>query len=148
MYLKFKTPFDLSLMLAVVEVAPIQNQAASQKLLQKMSQENHQNRHYKGNRQRGKYREEEVPVFTLDEWERRKTGSSKPSVRSESSNVSHDEELAWQLQRQLDLEDSHVSFLKSLYHYIPSIFEQFLKVDLDGIFRFTMGSRQRQKRLE
>ncbi|KAH9800427.1 DUF1767 domain-containing protein [Citrus sinensis] len=90
----------------VVESFPVQNQAASQKLLQKMSTSNQDNRHSRGRRYRGKGKEEEPAVFTLEEWEKRKAGA-KPFVNHKLPDTSNDEDLAWQLQNQLDLEDSH-----------------------------------------
>lgn len=90
----------------MVEAVPVQNQAAAQKLLQKMSQlrDGHRSR---GQRFRGRGREEETEVLTLDEWERRKTGANL-SATHDFPDVSQDEELARQLQQQLDLEDIHV----------------------------------------
>ncbi|XP_059638063.1 uncharacterized protein LOC132279993 [Cornus florida] len=88
----------------VAESLPVQNQAAAQKLLQKMSQPNWDNHRSRGRKHRGKGREEESPVYTLDEWERKKAGPN-PSMRDELRNVSQDEALARQLQNQLDLED-------------------------------------------
>nr|XP_029121244.1 uncharacterized protein LOC105047874 isoform X2 [Elaeis guineensis] len=91
----------------VSEAAPVQNQAAAQKLLQKMNQPSHEDKHPRGYKQRYKARQEETPVFTLDEWERRKGTNWKPIVTGEVQDVSHDEELARQLQSQMDLEDIH-----------------------------------------
>ncbi|PRQ46506.1 putative RecQ mediated genome instability protein [Rosa chinensis] len=90
----------------VVEAVPVQNQAAAQKLLQKMSHQNQDSRHSRGRKFRGKGREEESEVFTLEEWEKRKAGA-KPSITATSAVVHRDEELAWRLQNQFDLEDSH-----------------------------------------
>ncbi|XP_050380528.1 uncharacterized protein LOC126797838 [Argentina anserina] len=90
-----------------VEAVPVQNQAAAQKLLQKMSHQNQDSRYSRGRKFRGKGREEESEVFTLEEWEKRKAGA-KPSITAPSADVRRDEELAWQLQNQFDLEDSHV----------------------------------------
>ncbi|KAL8136433.1 hypothetical protein V2J09_002434 [Rumex salicifolius] len=84
----------------VVEFAPVQNQAAAQKLLQKMTQPVYR-QHQRGQRYKGK-EEEDKPVFTLDEWERRKAGGSN---RVETPDLSRDEDLARQLQSQFDLED-------------------------------------------
>ncbi|XP_017644450.2 uncharacterized protein LOC108485111 isoform X3 [Gossypium arboreum] len=89
----------------VAESAPLQNQAASQKLLQKMSHSNLDNRHSRGRKYKGKGKQEEPMVFTLDEWEKRKVGT-KPQTRIEYPETS-DEDLARQLQAQLDLEDYH-----------------------------------------
>ncbi|PSS15620.1 Tudor domain-containing protein [Actinidia chinensis var. chinensis] len=91
----------------VVEAVPVQNQAAAQKLLQKMSQPNQDDRHFRGRRLRGKVKEEESSLFTLDEWERRKAGGN-PLVRDKLPNGSRDEDLARQLQNQFDLEDLQV----------------------------------------
>ncbi|KAL6221762.1 hypothetical protein ACLB2K_005157 [Fragaria x ananassa] len=90
----------------VVEAVPVQNQAAAQKLLQKMSHQNQDSRYSRGRKFRGKGREEEAEVFTLEEWEKRKAGA-KPSLTAPSADAHRDEELAWQLQNQFDLEESH-----------------------------------------
>ncbi|PKA53836.1 hypothetical protein AXF42_Ash011315 [Apostasia shenzhenica] len=89
----------------VNESVPVQNQAASQKLLQKMSQPIRGGRYSMGHRTSFKNKQEEVPVFTLDEWERRKATTSKAVGMSSIQDISHDEELARQLQNQLDMED-------------------------------------------
>lgn len=74
-----------------------------------MSNQKWDDRHSKGGRKhRGKEIQEEPVLFTLDEWEKRKA-EGKPLVRDELSDISCDEDLAWQLQHQFDLEDSHVS---------------------------------------
>ncbi|GLT28968.1 hypothetical protein SLA2020_038660 [Shorea laevis] len=91
----------------VVESVPVQNQAASQKLLQKMSKANPNDQRSRGRKYRGKERQEEPVTLTLDEWEKRKT-SAKLQIKNEHMDTSHDEDLAWQLQSQLDLEDYHV----------------------------------------
>uniref|UniRef100_M8C2G5 RecQ mediated genome instability protein 1 OB-fold domain-containing protein n=1 Tax=Aegilops tauschii TaxID=37682 RepID=M8C2G5_AEGTA len=88
----------------VSEAVPVQNQAAAQKLLQKMAIP--EDRHGRG-RFKGRSKQEETPVFTLDEWERRKAGSSMSTAERHIQDTSRDEELARQLQEQLDLEDSH-----------------------------------------
>ncbi|GMH30715.1 hypothetical protein Nepgr_032558 [Nepenthes gracilis] len=88
----------------VAEYAPVHNQAAAQKLLQKMSnptQKYQRNRHQK---YKGKGKEEEKPVFTLDEWERRKAWAM-PLARDDPLDANRDEDLAWKLQHQFDLED-------------------------------------------
>ncbi|XP_022732617.1 tudor domain-containing protein 3-like [Durio zibethinus] len=90
----------------VAESVPLQNQAASQKLLQKMSHSNHNGRHSKGRKYRGKEKQEEHEVLTLDEWEKMKAGS-KPQMRNELPETSCDEDFARQLQTQLDLDDYH-----------------------------------------
>ncbi|CAK9154429.1 unnamed protein product [Ilex paraguariensis] len=87
------------------ESIPVHNQVAAQKLFQKMSQPNRDDRHSRGQRHRGKGKQEESPVLTLDEWERRKAGVNLV-MREELPN--QDEELALQLQRQFDLEDIQV----------------------------------------
>ncbi|XP_048133289.1 tudor domain-containing protein 3 [Rhodamnia argentea] len=84
----------------VADSAPVQNQAAAQKLLQKMNRQGMQNQHFKGRKHKGKGKQEEGQVFTLDEWEQRNASAKLP-------NMSHDEELARQLQNQFDLEDVH-----------------------------------------
>lgn len=96
---------------AVAESVPVQNQAAAQKLLQKMNHPNQGDRQFKGRKHRGKGKQEEPQVFTLDEWEKRNNGA-KPPTRNELPDTSYDERLAWQLQNQLDVEDSHVSILE------------------------------------
>ncbi|KAF3326973.1 Transmembrane protein 19 [Carex littledalei] len=82
-----------------IEVVPVQNQAAAQKLLQKM-QEPNEGRYGRGGRHRGRGRdrEEEHPVFTLEEWEKRNSRNAP--------DTSRDEEMARQLQQQMDLEDN------------------------------------------
>nr|BAJ07982.1 hypothetical protein [Silene latifolia] len=88
----------------VAEYVPIQNQAATQKLLQKMNHPSHNSERHRGHRFRGKEIEDDKPVFTLDEWERRKAGAI-PGVRGEPLDLSRDELLARQLQNQFNLED-------------------------------------------
>lgn len=78
-----------------------------------MSIPNQDNRHLRGRKYRGKGKTEEPVVFTLDEWEQRKSGV-KPLLKHERPDTSNDEDLAWKLQNQLDLEDSHVTTLSSL----------------------------------
>lgn len=94
----------------MAEAVPVQNQAAAQKLLQKLNQPNWDDRHSRGGKHRGKGRgrQEELPVFTLEEWERRKAGGNL-AVRDELAGVSQDEALAQQLQNQFDMEDHQVS---------------------------------------
>lgn len=89
----------------VSEAVPVQNQAAAQKLLQKMSQPSQMERNPRGPKHRFKGKQEETEVLTLDEWEKRK--GNKPLTGSRKQDISRDEELAWQLQNQLDLEDFH-----------------------------------------
>lgn len=48
--------------------------------------------------------------MTLDEWEKRKAAGANSSMKP-IPNVREDEDLAWQLQNQFDLEDRNVSFL-------------------------------------
>lgn len=86
----------------------MQNQAAAQKLLQKLNHPNQDDRRYKGRRHRGKGREEDPVVFTLEEYENRKA-QVRPSDREKPQDIGHDEELARQLQNQFNLEDSRVS---------------------------------------
>lgn len=90
----------------MTEYVPIQNQAAAQKLLQKMN-----NPSYKTPRYRGKEREEEKQVFTLEEWERRKA-EANPSAREIPLDLSRDEYLARQLQEQFHMEEQ-----VSIYQY-------------------------------
>ncbi|KAK6945017.1 RecQ mediated genome instability protein 1, N-terminal [Dillenia turbinata] len=87
----------------VAEAAPVQNQAASQKLLQKMSNPNLPGWQNRGSRRRGKGTQEEREFLTLDEWERRNARGSL--ARDKIPDLTQDEELAWQLQHELDLED-------------------------------------------
>ncbi|XP_052184106.1 uncharacterized protein LOC127796081 [Diospyros lotus] len=91
----------------VVEYVPLQNQAASQKLLLKMSQPNQEDRHFRVRKHRGKGKQEDTPVLTLEEWERRKAGAH-PLKSDGFPNVSQDEDLAQQLQYQFHLEDLHI----------------------------------------
>jgi tudor domain-containing protein 3 len=102
----------------VSETVPVQNQAAAQKLLQKMSQSVPEGRHGRGHRFKGK--EEDAQVFTLDEWEKRKAIGSKSTSESYMQDTSRDEELARQLQEQLDLEDMHVSSIPYYGHAFVS----------------------------
>ncbi|XP_057969575.1 uncharacterized protein LOC131158734 [Malania oleifera] len=90
----------------VVESVPVQNQAASQKLLQKMSISNRDGQNFKNKKHRGKGKQEESPVFTLDGWEKSRAGIR--TLKDEPPDVSRDEDLAWQLQNQFDLEDLDV----------------------------------------
>ncbi|PIA65280.1 hypothetical protein AQUCO_00100631v1 [Aquilegia coerulea] len=90
----------------VSEAVPVQNQAAAQKLLQKMSQPSRSDQHFRGSKQRGRGRgrQEEPAVFTLEEWEKRKDEVRRPT-RHDVQDIYNDEELARQLQEQLDLEN-------------------------------------------
>ncbi|KAI7732646.1 LOW QUALITY PROTEIN: hypothetical protein M8C21_023201, partial [Ambrosia artemisiifolia] len=91
----------------VAESIPVQNQAAAQKLLQKMSNSNRNEGHSRGWKPRGRGKEEnESAVLTLDEWERKRANGSS-SMRQQNPNVNQDEDLARQLQNQFDLEDYH-----------------------------------------
>lgn len=92
----------------VAEAVPVQNQAAAQKLLQKMIHSTHNGQNFRGRRHRGKGKEEESAVLTLDEWERRKAGINT-STSHNFPDVSRDEDLARELQEKFDLEDIHVS---------------------------------------
>lgn len=95
----------------VSEAVPVQNQTAARKLLQKMNQTTHEDKSYRDHRNTGKGRQEETQVFTLEEWEKRKGFDLKPLASGSIQDVSRDEELARQLQKQLDLEDFHVGFV-------------------------------------
>lgn len=86
------------------EAVPIQNQAASQKLLKKMNDKGREFKHGRSGRFRGN--QESTALLTLDEWELQK-GKMK-ATSSWSDDVSQDAELARQLQNQLDLEASNV----------------------------------------
>lgn len=98
----------ISVSSTVAASIPVQNQAAAQKLLQKKSQPDFGDLHSRGQMNRRKGKEEDLPMFTLDEWERRKAGVNLPRT-DELSDINQDEDLARQLQRQFDLEDIHVS---------------------------------------
>lgn len=87
-----------------MESVPIQNQAAAQKLLQKLNHPNQGDRHPRGRKYRGKGIEEDPNVLTLEEYEKRKAQAKYSKV----PNISNDEDLAWQLHNQLNLEDSQV----------------------------------------
>ncbi|KFK26243.1 hypothetical protein AALP_AA8G221900 [Arabis alpina] len=96
----------------VVEAVPLQNQAAAQVLLEKMKQSSSNERQYQGRRGRGRGRgrgreEDDSAVFTLDEWEKRNTGGGVRATADHPSDTTRDEDLAWQLQNQFDLEDSY-----------------------------------------
>lgn len=73
-----------------------------------MTQAAPEDRYGRGHRFKGKGRQEDTPVFTLDEWEKRKSAGLKSTAQSYIDDTSRDEELARQLQEQLDLEDSYV----------------------------------------
>ncbi|KAK6941570.1 RecQ mediated genome instability protein 1, N-terminal, partial [Dillenia turbinata] len=79
------------------------DQADLQKLLQKMSKPNQQEWQHIGLRHRGKRNQEKREFLTLDEWGRRNAGGSL--ARGKIPDLSQDEELAWQLQHELDLQD-------------------------------------------
>uniref|UniRef100_A0A3Q7JRH8 RecQ mediated genome instability protein 1 OB-fold domain-containing protein n=1 Tax=Solanum lycopersicum TaxID=4081 RepID=A0A3Q7JRH8_SOLLC len=100
----------------VAEAVPVQNQAAAQKLLQKMSQPPPRGGHHsRGRGHRGRDREEdESHLLTLEEWERRKTGANVSAARN-FPDVSQDEDLARQLQHQLDFEDLHPQYVAKLW---------------------------------
>nr|GLL27296.1 tudor domain-containing protein 3 [Ipomoea trifida] len=100
----------------VAESFPVQNQAASQKLLQKMSQPTRGNHRTRGQRHRGKGKEEDSHLLTLDEWERSKTGNF--SGTQKLSDISQDEDLARQLQEQFDLEDVHPPVMFSQHAFV------------------------------
>ncbi|KAK6156486.1 hypothetical protein DH2020_010734 [Rehmannia glutinosa] len=90
----------------VTASVPVQNQVAAQKLLQKTSEPNFKDRNSRSQRHRGKFKEDDSTLITLDEWERRKTGVD-PLTTHGHSDISQDEDLARQLQRQFELEDIH-----------------------------------------
>lgn len=90
----------------------MQNQAAAQKLLEKL---NHPDRHPKGRKYRGKGKQEDEVVFTLEEYENRRA-QAKPSIKDKVLDISYDEDLAWKLQNEFNLEDSWVSNLISFSH--------------------------------
>lgn len=85
-----------------------------------MSHPTREDRHSRGPKYRGKGRQEEQAVFTLDEWERRK-GVGSPTMNNKFHDVSQDEELARQLQNQLDLEDIHVSIIVASLSFMTNV---------------------------
>ncbi|KAL3642934.1 hypothetical protein CASFOL_013749 [Castilleja foliolosa] len=99
-----KNPICSSARPKVTASVPVQNQMAAQKLLQKTSQPDFKDHKFRNQRHRGKAKEEDSSLLTLDEWERRKTGIDLVETH-EHSNISQDEELARQLQKQFELED-------------------------------------------
>ncbi|XP_009120842.1 tudor domain-containing protein 3 isoform X1 [Brassica rapa] len=95
-----------------VEAVPLQNQAAAQVLLEKMKHSSSNERQYRGRRGRGRGRgrgreEDDSAVLTLEEWEKRKTSGGAVAAADNPSDTTRDEDLAWQLQNQFDLEDSY-----------------------------------------
>ncbi|KAJ6372212.1 hypothetical protein OIU76_026654 [Salix suchowensis] len=92
----------------VIETVPVQNQAASQKLLLKMNHRPNQGAWQpKSQKYRGKNKQEESQVFTLEEWEK-SNGGPKRLTNNDLPDTSCDEDLASKLQYQLDVEDSQV----------------------------------------
>ncbi|URD87178.1 ADP,ATP carrier protein 1 [Musa troglodytarum] len=65
--------------------------------------------HSRVHKHKFKAKQEEAAVFTLDEWERTKGMKLKPMMTGEKQDTSRDEELARQLQNQLDLENFNAS---------------------------------------
>ncbi|GLJ29284.1 hypothetical protein SUGI_0577460 [Cryptomeria japonica] len=99
--------------LLVTEAVPVQNQAAAQKLLKKMTDMGRgggENRNDRFGRSRGRHngkgKREEAALLTLDEWEMQNGRTNAISCRND--DVSQDAELARQLQTQLDLEAANV----------------------------------------
>ncbi|KAL0887479.1 hypothetical protein Bca101_011462 [Brassica carinata] len=95
-----------------VEAVPLQNQAAAQILLEKMKHSSSNERQHRGRRGRGRGRgrgrdEDDSAVFTLEEWEKRNTSGGAVATADRPSDTTRDEDLAWQLQNQFDLEDSY-----------------------------------------
>ncbi|KAG9458939.1 hypothetical protein H6P81_003447 [Aristolochia fimbriata] len=72
-----------------------------------MNQSHWDGRQSRGSKYKGKGRQEDPVVFTLDEWEKIK-GGMKSVPNANFQDTSHDEELAWQLQNHLDLEECNV----------------------------------------
>ncbi|XP_056846693.1 uncharacterized protein LOC108818020 isoform X2 [Raphanus sativus] len=95
-----------------VEAVPLQNQAAAQVLLEKMKHSSTNERQYRGRGRRGRGRgrgreeDDDSAVLTLEEWEKRKTSGGAVATADHPSDTTRDEDLAWQLQNQFDLEDS------------------------------------------
>lgn len=110
-------------MFAAVEAVPLQNQAAAQVLLEKMKHSSSNERQYRGRRGRGRGRgreEDDSAVLTLEEWEKRKTSGGAVAAADNPSDTTRDEDLAWQLQNQFDLEDSNVSYKNVCFPYYQS----------------------------
>ncbi|KAJ0266429.1 Tudor domain protein [Hirschfeldia incana] len=95
-----------------VEAVPLQNQAAAQVLLEKMKHSSSNERQYRGRGRRGRGRgrgreeEDDSAVLTLEEWEKRNTRGGAVTTANHPNDTTRDEDLAWQLQNQFDLEDS------------------------------------------
>lgn len=101
--------------MAVIETVPVQNQAASQKLLLKMNHRPNQGAWQpKSQKYRGKNKQEESQVFTLEEWEKSNAGP-KRLTNNDLPDTSCDEDLASKLQYQLDVEDFQVNILSFLF---------------------------------
>lgn len=117
--------------ITVAASVPVQNQVAAQKLLQKTNQPSFSDRNSRFQRRRGKDTEDDSSLLTLDEWERRKTGSNIQTTH-EHQHYSQDEELARQLQEQFDLEENHVTiscrtiFHMENSHYVDLFIKPFL----------------------
>ena len=110
-------------MFAAVEAVPLQNQAAAQVLLEKMKHSSSNERQYRGRRGRGRGRgreEDDSALLTLEEWEKRKTSGGAVAAADNPSDTTRDEDLAWQLQNQFDLEDSNVSYKNVCFPYYQS----------------------------
>ncbi|KAH9303578.1 hypothetical protein KI387_007982, partial [Taxus chinensis] len=92
----------------VTEAIPVQNQAAAQKLLKKMSEADSRQDRFGRSRGRhnGRGKRDEAAFLTLDEWEM-KNGKTN-AISSRNDDISQDAELARQLQTQLDLEAANV----------------------------------------
>lgn len=113
--------FNISEFVTVSASVPVQNQAAAQKLLQKSTQLNHNSRNSRSQRYGGKGKQEESAFLTLDEWERRKTGNDLRTT-NECRGIDQDEDLARQLQQQLDLEDIQVTIFFSMMCSLMALF--------------------------
>ncbi|KAM1061787.1 hypothetical protein ACFX14_026117 [Malus domestica] len=85
-----------------IEAVPVQNQAAAQKLPQKMSHRNRDDKHSRGRQFGGRGGKRKSPMGN------RKAGA-KPSIGGACTGSSREEELAPQLQNQFDLDDYHIS---------------------------------------
>lgn len=108
-----------------MEAVPLQNQAAAQVLLEKMKHSSSNERQYRGRGRRGRGRgrgreeDDDSAVLTLEEWEKRKTSGGAVATADHPSDTTRDEDLAWQLQNQFDLEDSsYVSYKHLIVCYL------------------------------
>ncbi|CAM8923222.1 unnamed protein product [Rhodiola kirilowii] len=121
----------------VAESIPVQNQAAAQKLLQKMNVQNPADRRPRGRMQRGKEIEDDQHILTLAEWEKKKA-ETIPRSQGQYLSTGRDEDIARQLQEQFDLED-HVNKSVAAENIKLSMF----KFERDDQNTYESGSRGR-----